>query len=276
MNQLCTGVLRALTLSMARSREGHRRQARRAGQAFLAAGVGRVDAPGVDQHRRAAQGGDAIHDHQGAVLAGDGGQRAASDCAPVEVSACTKASILASGIRGKCGLHLGRVDGPAPGILDHHRHAAAALDVLQHAPAEHAVDADDDLVARLHQVHEAGFHAHRAGPGDREGELVFGLEGIAQQGLGLLHHIREGRVEMADGRPRHGIEDALRHVGRPRPHQGAARRLERGDLGRLHGVGLQGTIPTILVGIRPCPEANLQSRPTIDSSIRRKSWKKSR
>ena len=40
--------------------------------------------------------------------------------------------------------------------------AAAALDVLDHAAAEHAVAAHDDLVAGRDQVDEAVLHADRA------------------------------------------------------------------------------------------------------------------
>ena len=57
--------------------EADRRQARRAGQAFLRAGVDRVDLPCVHLQRRAAQGGDGIdYDHRalGMGQARDGGR----------------------------------------------------------------------------------------------------------------------------------------------------------------------------------------------------------
>ena len=53
-----------------------------------------------------------------------------------------------------------RIDRRAPSILNHDRDAAAAFDVLHHAPAEYAVDAHDYFIARLDQINEAAFHAH--------------------------------------------------------------------------------------------------------------------
>src|SRR3972149_3877277 len=84
----------------------------------------------------------------------------ASDCTPVEVSACTNAT----------------------------RRAAGALDVFDHAPAEHPVPADDDLVPGRDQVDEAILHADRTGAGDGERKRVFGLKGVAQQRFQFLHH----------------------------------------------------------------------------------------
>ena len=51
----------------------------------------------------------------------------------------------------------------APAVFHDHGDAAAALHVLDHAAAEYAVAADDDLVAGADHVDEAHFHAHRAG-----------------------------------------------------------------------------------------------------------------
>ncbi len=117
--------------------------------------------------------------------------------------------------------HFLRIDRLAPGIVDDHRHAAGAFDVFQHAPAEHAVAAHDHLVARFDQIDEAHFHAGRTGCRDREGQRVFGLERHPQHRFDLLHQVDEGRVEVADGRTRHGIEDALRHVGGAGAHEDA-------------------------------------------------------
>ncbi len=54
-----------------------------------------------------------------------------------------------------------RINRATPVILHHHRDAAAALYVFLHAPAKHAVLADDDFISRFDQVDEAGFHARR-------------------------------------------------------------------------------------------------------------------
>ncbi len=130
--------------------------------------------------------------------------------------------------------HLLRIDRRAPGVVDDDRHAAGALDVFQHAPAEHAVPADDHLVARLHQVDEAHFHPRRPRGRDRKGQRVVGLERHPQHGLDLLHQVDEGRIEVADGRTRHGVEDALRHVGGAGAHEDAL----GGDEGSGHNLGL--------------------------------------
>ena len=127
-----------------------------------------------------------------------------------------------------------RIDRRAPGVVDDHRHAAGALDVFQHAPAEHAVAAHDHLVARLHQIDKAHFHSRRARCRDRESQRVLGLERHAQHGLDLLHQLDESRIEVADGRARHRVEDALRHVGRAGAHENAF----GGDEGSGHNLVL--------------------------------------
>ena len=137
--------------------------------------------------------------------------------------------------RRRCALRVGlervfelvRVDRAAPRIVDHDGSAAVALDVLLHAPAEHAVAAHDHRVARLDQVDEAGLHARRARRGHRHGQCVVGLEGIAQQFLHLVHHVDEGRIEMTDGRLGHGRKHARMHVGGAGAHEGALGRVKR-------------------------------------------------
>ena len=149
---------------------------------------------------------------------------------------------VGQGARGSLGLdeghHLGvrvglqgifqllRVHRLTPGILHHDRHAPAALHVLDHAAAEDAVATDDDLVAGLHQIHEAGLHAHRAGAGNRESQRVLGLERITQQYFQFIHHAGERRIEMADHRLTQGGQHPRVHVGGPRPHQDTAGSME--------------------------------------------------
>src|SRR5689334_6458302 len=65
-----------------------------------------------------------------------------------------------------------RIDGLAPFVVDHHRHAAAALDVLQHAPAEHAVAAHDHLRARRDGAHERGLRLLEGGDLLGRGDLL--------------------------------------------------------------------------------------------------------
>ncbi len=156
-------------------------------------------------------------------------------CAPVDVSACTKASTLASGFASRAAATFSGRDRRAPVVVDDHRHAAHARRVLEHARAEHAVAAHDDLVARLHEVHEAGLHADRAGAGHGERHLVGGLECVAEELLDLLHEAHELGVQVADGGARHGLEHTRRHVGWAGAHERAQRRVERGELGAGHG-----------------------------------------
>src|SRR4026208_2060903 len=84
----------------------------------------------------------------------------ASDCAPVEVSACTNATTCASLFFFSASSSFCGSTGPPPFSSPPPRPPATADGVLQHAPAEHAVLADDDLVARRHHVDEAELHAH--------------------------------------------------------------------------------------------------------------------
>ena len=51
------------------------------------------------------------------------------------------------------------------------------------------------------------------GPDTGKVDPVLGLERVAQELLELVHHAHELGVEVADGRPRHGVEHAL--VARP-------------------------------------------------------------
>ena len=126
-------------------------------------------------------------------------------------------------------LELGRVDRAAPGVLDDDRGAAGALHVLLYAPAEHAVDADHHLVARLHQVDEAGLHARRARRRDRKRELVLGAEGVAQELFELVHHGYELGIQMADGRAREGVEHTWVHIGGSGTHKGTNCGVESAD-----------------------------------------------
>ena len=59
--------------------------------------------------------------------------------------------------------------------------------------AEHAIDADHDLVAVLDQVGDRGFHPGRTGARNRKGDFVIGAEDDAQQLLDILHQRHEFR-----------------------------------------------------------------------------------
>ena len=69
---------------------------------------------------------------------------------------------------------------------------AGALDVFLHAAAEHAVLADDDLVARFDEIDEAGFHA---GTNDKENENEKEKKMHACLPVGkMLHQVMAKRV----------------------------------------------------------------------------------
>ena len=95
-------------------------------------------------------------------------------------------------------LELLRIARLAPLVFDHDGGAANALHVLDHAATEHAIAHHDDFLARFDHVDKARFHADGAGAGKREGQLIVGLVGIAQQLLELIHHLDKNRVEVAD------------------------------------------------------------------------------
>ena len=120
-----------------------------------------------------------------------------------------------------------RIDRASPVVLDHQRGTAAALHVLLHAAAEHAVLAHDDLVAGLDQIGKTGFHAGGTGCGNGHGQFVPGLERVFQQYLHFIHHPDEHRVQMANGRACHGSQNARADVGRAGAHQDALGRMKR-------------------------------------------------
>ena len=220
--------------------ERHGREARGAGQALLAGRIHRVHVPLVDQHGRAGQRGDRVHDGECVVAVGDLDQRLGVGLHARGGFGVHKRDDARVGVGLERILELLRVDLLAPGILDDDGNAAGALHVLDHATAEHAVAAHDDLVARGDHVHEAVLHPDRARAGHRKGERVLGLERIAQQALELLHHVDEDRVEIADRRQAHRCHDARVDLGWSRAQERALRGMERLDAFRrsewVHGV----------------------------------------
>ncbi len=131
------------------------------------------------------------------------------------------------GVCGKRGGDLVDAHWLAPVVLHHDRRGAAAFDVLLHAPAEHAVLAHDDLVARGDEVDETRFHTRRARGGDGQGQFIAGLEGELQQRLDLVHQFHEQGVQVADRGTRQGAQHTRGHVGGTGSHQGAAGRVKR-------------------------------------------------
>ena len=211
--------------------EGDRRQAGNAGETFLGAGIDRVEAPFIHPDRGAAEGSHAIGDHQAIVLVGQFPHALGVGLGAGGSLGVNEGDDLRIGVLIQRLLQLGQIHGAAPGILHHDRGAAGTLDILLHAAAEHAVLAHDDLVARFHQVGETGFHAGGTGCGNRDRQLVVGLKGVLQQLLHLIHHADEHRVEMTDGGPGQGLENARVNIGRAGAHQ----RANGGIEGLNHG-----------------------------------------
>src|SRR5690606_32955568 len=98
---------------------------------------------------------------------------------------------------------------------------------IDHAAAEVARDADQHTVARLDDVGEGGFHRRTARAADGDGVLVIRLPRIAQQLTHFVHHLDEGRIEMAHGRRDHRGEYARMGVRWPGPQQNPRRHIDR-------------------------------------------------
>src|SRR5882724_1890128 len=209
--------------------EGHRRQSRRARHAFLAGRVDRVYFPLIRLHRGAAQRGNRIDDRERVVFVRDLDQRfrvrlhAGGSLAVHEGDHADVAVFL------ERVLELLRIDRRAPFVLDDDGLAPRALDVFDHAPAEHPVPAHDHLVAGANEVDEAVLHSHGTGAGHREGERVLRLIDVAQEPIQLFHHLDEDRIEIADRRLAHGGQHARMDLGRAWTHKRSLGRVERAD-----------------------------------------------
>ena len=123
----------------------------------------------------------------------------------------------------------------APGRFEGMDRGAATLHHVLHPGAEDAVDADDDLVARLDQVGGDAFHARHAGAADGEGERVLRAEDLAQQLAGLVHDGDILRIKVADGRRGQGAQHALGNRAWAGAQAGCVRRdkLSRQTVGSI-------------------------------------------
>ena len=170
MNQLWILSLRFLTCSTTRSENETGDEARRARQALLARRIDRVDLPLVDLDRGAGERSHRIDDDHRAVLVRDLGEQLRVRGAAGRGLGLHEGDDLDALVFLQCVLDLLRIDRLAPAVLDDHGHAAHAHDVLEHAPAEHSVHADDHLVTGRDHVDEAELHADGTGAREREGE----------------------------------------------------------------------------------------------------------
>ena len=88
---------------------------------------------------------------------------------PVDVSAWTTAITFGESMGGKDGVGIERL---APWCLDGNHDRSQSPRHFTHPGPEQAIHADDDHVARTHQVHERRFHPTRAGRAQGEGQVV--------------------------------------------------------------------------------------------------------
>ena len=197
-------------------RERDRRQARRAGEALLRPAVRRVDAPAVDLHAARRRGGHAVEQEQ----------RAASWRSSPSPSTRLVGAGRGLGVddRDDLGLTAGGVDHAAPARRPgptaprpSRRSAPHRAATSDHARAEHAVDADEHLVARLDEVDERRLHAGRAGAADGERDLFFVRNTARSLPCISSMMLEEHGVEVAEERRRHGAQDAGRTVLGPGP-----------------------------------------------------------
>ena len=142
-----------------------------------------------------------------------------------------KGQRLDAGIRFQCRFGLFQIDRQSKRIIDHDRRGPDADDVFAHTRAKYAVLADHDLVTRLDQIDEGGFHASRTGRRDGHSQGILRLECVAQQILQFVHHADKARIQMTDGRSRHRIEDTLRNRRRT-----GAEQEDFGWMKTVHGI----------------------------------------
>jgi hypothetical protein len=208
--------------------EGYWRESGRAAQAFLRAAVNGVDAPLVESHWATAQRSDGVEEHERPGVADElrnlfhRRERTGAGFGVDNGDELRLRHLLQ-----RVG-HLLRFDDAAPRRLDLRHFRAATLGHVAHARAEHAVDANDDLVPGFDEVHETELHPRAAGAAHGKRHFVLREENLAEHDFDLVHHLHEDRIEMAEERRGHGLEDGRRDIARAGAHQEALGRLERG------------------------------------------------
>ena len=118
-------------------------------------------------------------------------------------------------MRGQGVSQLISIDGGPPVELDSNDLGADTLANVLHASAEHAIDADDDLVAGLEHVDHAGFHPDRAWRREHERQRVLRLHAIAQALPDLVHNPEKLGVQVPDRWLRQGLQNTVGYVRWP-------------------------------------------------------------
>src|SRR2546425_4695046 len=168
-----------------------------------------------------------------------------------------------------------RLDGLAPSLPDADDLCPAPASDLGHPFGERPTHHHHGHVPRFEDIGQGRLHRGRSGSGDRVGQLVRGLEHLAQHGLDLVQHLEAGRVEVADHRMGHGLEHTRVDVAGSGPHEDPRRRLEwSGDLGHRPppaDAGAGATSEGPISRMDPTPERAMASFSSsrMDSSIRR-------
>lgn len=202
-----------------RERDG--REAGRAGEVFLSAGVDGIDFPLIDFELVTAEGGDGIdeEEHVGLVdelgnfferLVGSGGGLGMDD-----------GEELGAGMSGQ-GFGCGFIgDDFAPGSFDGVNGGTAALHDILHPAAKDAIETDDGFVTGFEKIDSEGFHPSHSGAGNGEGHLVLGLINFAKHLAGFVHDLNVLRIEVPQGGGTHCRKNAGWHGAGARAHEDA-------------------------------------------------------
>ncbi len=196
-----------------------RRQPGRHTEALLSAGVGQVDAPGVESDVDPGEGGHTVGQHEGVAAVvhrgGEGGHVVAYAGRGLGVHHRHQRR------RGMGGEHGVDVHRGAPREAHRHDLRAAPRRDVDHPLAELTVGRDHDDVAGMDGVDERRLHPRAAGAGEREGERVRRTEDGAQPVARLVQDAQKERVEMPQQRRAERRRRLRIGVGRARAQQGA-------------------------------------------------------
>ena len=128
----------------------------------------------------------------------------------------------------------------APTHLHHVDDGASAFHHVLHAGAEHAVDADEHLVAGLDEVDRAALHPGHAGAAHGKRQRVLRLEDLAEHRAGVVHEREVLRIEVPERGGAERAEHAVRDGAGTGTGQDALSRLGGRQCGG-HENGRQGS-----------------------------------
>ena len=212
-----------------------------AAEPLLAAAVGQIHLPGVEQQRHRPQRGDGVQQQQAVVPAAelaDALHRLADAGGGFGMDHRQDGRlVIDQGL-----LQLLETEGLAPGALDRHHIGPVTTGHIHQALAEIAHHRHQHLVAGFDGVGQRGLHGGTAGAAHRNREPVIGLPGVAQQLLHFAHQLDVEGIEMADRRPGEGLEHLGMGVGGTWTEQqtfGSGDRIQQEPMAgierRLHG-----------------------------------------